>query len=145
MNTPKSGCAMSSIRVEVVEDFVPFREHICKTLARSPVFQVICEASDGLEAIQRAAELKPDLILLDIGLPMLNGIEAARQIRGLSPKSKIVSVSQESDSDIVQSALSLGAWGYVAKTMAAIDLLAAIEAVLEGRQFVSSGLIAGGS
>jgi DNA-binding NarL/FixJ family response regulator len=96
--------------------------------------------SDGLEAVQKAEELKPDLILLDIGLPTLNGIEAARQIRQLSPDSKIIFVSQESSRKVVQEALSLGAQGYVVKAMAAHELLAAVEAVIAGKQFVSRAL-----
>jgi len=91
-------------------------------LAQTDDLQVICEASDGLEAVHSAEELKPDLILLDIGLPTLNGIEAARQIRQLCPESKIIFVSQESDADIVQEALSFGALGYVVKTMAGVEL-----------------------
>jgi len=135
---------VSSVRVLVVEDFVPFRQYIALTLAKRDDLQVICEVSDGLEAVHKAEELKPELILLDIGLPTLNGIEAARQIRKLAPESKILFVSQESSLDVVQEVLNLGARGYVVKTRAAIDLLPAVEAVLEGRQFVSGGLIAGG-
>ena len=99
--------------------------------------QVICEVSDGLEAVHKAEELKPDLILLDIGLPTLNGIEVARQIRKLAPDSKIVFLSQESSSEVVEEALRLGAWGYVLKTRAGSDLLPAVEAVLSGKRFVS--------
>jgi len=134
----------SSVRVLVVEDFAPIREFICSTLIKMPNLQVICEVSDGQEAVQKVEELKPDLVLLDIGLPTLHGIEAARQIRKLAPESKIIFVTAESSPDVVQAAFSLGAWGYVAKSRSASDLLAAVEAVLEGRQFVSSGLIAGG-
>jgi len=130
----------SSVRVLVVDDFELFRRFICSTLRKRQDLQVICEASDGPEAVQKAGELKPDLILLDIGLPTLNGIEAARKIRKLAPESKIIFVSQESSADLVQEALSLGALGYVGKTSAGSDLLAAVEAVLENRQFVSSGL-----
>jgi DNA-binding NarL/FixJ family response regulator len=133
-----------SVRALVVEDFAPFRKFICSTLVKRPNLQVICELSDGQEAVQKAEELKPDLIFLDIGLPTLDGIEAARRIRILAPQSKIIFVSQESSPEIVQPALNLGARGYVVKTRVAIDLLPAVEAVLEGRQFVSSGLIAGG-
>lgn len=93
-----------------------------------------------LDAVRSAEELRPDLILLDIGLPTLNGIAAARRIRKLSPKSKIIFVSQESSPDVVQEALNSGAWGYVVKTQAGTDLLAAVDAVLEGRQFVSAAL-----
>ena len=135
----------SSVRVLVVEDFVPFRQFLSSTLGKRGEFKVICEVSDGLEAVRRAEELKPDLILLDIGLPGRNGIEAARQIRRLAPESKIIFVSQESSPDLVQEALSSGGLGYVLKTKAATDLLPAVEAALEGRQFVSSGLIAGRS
>ena len=106
---------------------------------------MICEVSDGLEAVRKAEELKPDVVVLDLGLPTLNGIEAARQIRRLAPESRIIVVSLESSPDVVQEALSVGAQAYVAKKNVATDLLAAMEAVLEGRQFVSSGLIAGGA
>ena len=125
------------VRVLVVEDFEPFRRFILATLASMPDLQVIGEVSDGLEAVQKSAELQPDLVLLDIGLPSLNGIEAARQIRKLDPEPKIIFLSQESSSDVVQEALSLGAQGYVVKAMAASKLLTAVEAVLRGETFVS--------
>jgi DNA-binding NarL/FixJ family response regulator len=132
--------SVSRIRVLVVEDFEPFRRCVCSTLYERPELQVICEVSDGLEAVRKAEELQPNLILLDVGLPTLNGIEAARLIRTLSPESKIIFVSQECDADVVQEAMSLGAWGYVVKTRAASDLLAAVRAVREGKRFVSEGL-----
>jgi DNA-binding NarL/FixJ family response regulator len=99
--------------------------------------QVVGEASDGLEAFQKAVELEPDLILLDTGLPSLNGIEAARRIREIVPEAKIIFWSEESSVDMVQEAMSLGAWGYVFKTMAAIELLTAVETVRSGSKFVS--------
>jgi len=132
------------VRVLVVEDFEPFRQLISSMLGKRLELQVISQVSDGQEAVRQAEELKPDLILLDIGLPTLNGIAASRQIRELAPASKIIFVSQESSPDVVQEALNSGALGYVLKTRAGIDLLPAVEAVLEGKQFVSSGLIAGG-
>jgi DNA-binding NarL/FixJ family response regulator len=101
---------------------------------------IVGEVSDGLEAVQRAEELQPDLILLDIGLPGLNGIEAARRIRKLSPESKIVFVSQESSADVIEEAMNSGAVGYVVKAHAATELLAAVQAVRQGRKFVSNGL-----
>jgi DNA-binding NarL/FixJ family response regulator len=97
---------------------------------------VVDSASNGLEAVRKAVELKPDLILLDIGLPGLSGIEAARQIRKLAPESKIIFLTQETSTDFVQVALSLGAQGYVRKTSAECHLLAAVEAVISGKQFV---------
>ena len=131
---------MPPIRVLVVEDFVPFQDFICSTLMKKPSLKVIGKASDGQEAVERAEKLKPDLILLDIGLPTLNGIAAARQIRKVAPEAKIIFVTQESSPDVAQEALSSGARGYVLKTRAGTDLLAAVEAVLEGSQFVSDGL-----
>ena len=120
-----------------MEDFVPLRQFICSTLARLHDLQVIGEVSDGLDAVQKAQELQPDLILLDIGLPRLNGIEAARQIRDLAPKSKIIFVTQESSADMVREALSLGVQGYVVKTRAGIELSTAVVAILLGETFVS--------
>jgi len=131
---------MSSVRVLVVEDFAPFRQFISSTLKKRADLQVIGEASDGLQAVQKAAELQPDLILLDIGLPTLNGIEAARRMRKLSPESKVLFLSQESSADIVEEALRLGAWGYIVKTHAGSELLASMEAVRQGRRFISAEL-----
>jgi DNA-binding NarL/FixJ family response regulator len=125
-------------RVLIVEDFPAFRRFICSMLGASLDLRVIAEVSDGLEAVQKAAELKPDLVLLDIGLPTINGIEAARQIRKLSPESKIVFLSQETSADVVEEALSTGAWGYVVKAKAASQLLTVVEAVISGTRFVNS-------
>jgi DNA-binding NarL/FixJ family response regulator len=99
---------------------------------------VIGTVSDGLEAVQKAEELKPDLILLDIGLPKLNGIEVARQVRKLVPESKIVFVTQESSADVVREALSTGAWGYVVKARAASQLLGVVDSILSGKRLVGS-------
>ncbi len=124
---------MSSIRILVVEDFALFRQFIRSTLGQRADLQVICEVADGLEAVQKAEELKPDVILLDIGLPTLNGIEAARQIRKLAPESKIIFVTQESSPDVMKEAIRLGAWGYVVKARASTDLLTALEAAIQGK------------
>jgi DNA-binding NarL/FixJ family response regulator len=123
--------------VLVVEDFDPFRSFVCSVLKQNPELDVVCELSDGLAAVQKAEELKPDLILLDIGLPGLNGIEAGRQIRKLLPNAKIIFLTQESAVDVIQEALRLGALGYVVKTRAGSDLMPAVEAVLQGKQYVS--------
>jgi len=129
----------SLIPVLVVDDNEPFRRFVRATLSTKPELKIISEASDGLEAVQKAVELQPALIVLDIGLPGLNGLEAARRIRKLSPQSTILFLSQESSPDIVQEALCLG-MGYVMKAHAALDLLIAVEAVLRNEQFVSSAL-----
>ena len=128
--------ATSSVRVLVVDDFEPFRHFVVSVLQKLPAVQVICEVSDGLAAVQKAEELQPDLIVLDIGLPKLNGLEAARQIRKLSPNSKILFLSQESSADVVQEALGLGAFAYVVKSDAGSELLTAVCAVLRGEKFV---------
>jgi DNA-binding NarL/FixJ family response regulator len=100
--------------------------------------QDICEAVDGLEAVEKAEELNPHLILLDVGLPKLNGILAARQIRKVAPNSKILFLSQETSSEVVLEAIHIGD-GYVFKTNGGGELLKAIDAVFQGRQFVSKG------
>jgi DNA-binding NarL/FixJ family response regulator len=134
----ENGMQLARVRILVVDDFEMFRQFVGELLGESPELQVVGEASDGLEALQKAVELRPDLILLDIGLPSLNGIEAARQMRSLVPESKIIFLTQETLADVVQVALSLGARGYVTKTKAQADLFAAVEAVLSGRTFVSN-------
>jgi DNA-binding NarL/FixJ family response regulator len=91
----------SSIRVLVVDDFENWRRQVHSLLQARPAWQVISDASDGLEAVQKAQDLKSEIILLDIGLPKLNGIEAARRIRQRSPSSKIIFLSQNSNLDIV--------------------------------------------
>jgi len=124
----------------VVEDFVRFLQFILSSLQRKPEYKVVGQASDGWEAIQLAEQLQPDLVLLDVALPKLNGIEAARHIREAAPRAKILFFSLNSSPDVVWKALSLGAMGYVIKGRASTDLLPAVEAVLGGRQFVSPTL-----
>ena len=134
---PRKGwLRVALVRVLVVEDHEHFRRFVCSTLEKAPELQVVGIVSDGLEAVNKAEELQPDLILLDIGLPSLNGIEAARRIRKVSPQSKILFVSQESSTAVVQGALATGARGYVVKTDAGSELLTAVDAVLRGEQFV---------
>lgn len=127
---------MSAIRILVVDDFRDWRRQVSLLLRARLEWQVIAEAPDGSDAVQKAKDLKPDLVLLDINLPKLNGIEVARRIRQLSPGSKIVFLTQDCDPDVVQAALSTGANGYLYKAHAQSDLLLAIEAVLRGEQFV---------
>jgi DNA-binding NarL/FixJ family response regulator len=129
---------LSAIRILIADDFKDWRRQVGSLLQARPEWQIIAEASDGSEAVQKAEDLKPDLILLDMGLPRLNGIEAALRIRRLSPSSKIIFLSQNNDRDIVQAALSAGGLGYVQKTEAQSELISAIDAVLRGKRFVSS-------
>jgi len=131
---------MSLIRVLIVDDFEPWRRFISSELQKQSNLQAIGEVSDGLEAVQLAKELQPDLILLDIGLPTIDGIEVARRIREASPKSKILFVSENRSRDIAEDALRTGASGYVVKSDAGSEFLPAVKAVLQGKQFVSASL-----
>lgn len=124
----------------VVDDYTRWRETVCSMLNDCVDCRWLCEAGDGIEAVQRATELKPQLILLDLDLPRLNGIEAARQIMKLSPKSAILFVSMNNCEDVVSEALSTGARGYLLKADAASELWPAIEAVLGSKQYLSRGL-----
>jgi DNA-binding NarL/FixJ family response regulator len=117
---------LSSVRVLVVDDFKQWRQWVCSLLETRPEICVVAEAGDGLEAVQKAQELKPDLILLDIGLPSLNGIEVAKRIRQVAPNAGIIFLTLNSDKEIVRAALSTGAQGYVLKTDASRDLLPAL-------------------
>jgi len=139
-NNQAIALAKSLISVLVVDDSEPFRRFITAALAQNTALQIIAESSDGLDAVLRAEETQPNLILLDIGLPTLNGVEAARRIRELSPASKILFFSGNYSWEIVEEALRTGAAGYVAKSEAARELLPAVEAILQGRHFVSSVL-----
>jgi DNA-binding NarL/FixJ family response regulator len=99
------------IKVLIVDDCEDWRRTVRESVQELPELQIICEVSDGIEAVQKADELKPDVIVLDIGLPKLNGIEAAQRIRQLSPSSKIIFLSQDNSLDVVEVALSTGAQG----------------------------------
>jgi len=131
---------MQPFRILVVEDFHGFRQLIYSILQQRPEFRIVGEASDGLEAVRQAEKLQPDVILIDIGLPKLSGLEAATLIRKVAPHSQILFLSQESSPDIVQECLSLGGLGYVQKMRTQSDLLPAIDSVLRGIEFVSGDL-----
>ena len=124
----------------VVDDYEPWRQYCLTFLPQQQGLHIVGEVSDGLEAIHKAEELQPDLILLDIGLPTLNGIQAARRIRTVSPSSKILFVSENRSADLAEEAFRTGAGGYVLKSDAGSELLPAITAVLEGKRFVSASL-----
>jgi len=127
-----------SLRILVVDDFEPWRNYLVAKLAENPALQIVGLASDGPEAVLKAAKLHPDLILMDINLPELSGIQAAAKIRGFSPESKILFVSQNLDFDVALAALNSGGFGYVVKSDAESELLTAIEAVMSGERFVSA-------
>jgi len=130
----------SFIRVLIAEDYPQFRRFLVSALQKRPEFQIVSEVDDGSHAVLKAQELQPELILLDIGLPTLNGIEAAKQIRRLSPHSKILFISQESSPELIQVALQAGAQGYVLKIDAGVDLNPAIDAVLREQNYLSRSI-----
>jgi NarL family two-component system response regulator LiaR len=127
---------MSVGRVLVVDDVEDWRRFVSSILLAEP-FEIVGEASDGLMAVHLAEQMQPTVVLLDIGLPGLDGIKAGAGIRRVAPDAKIVFVSQEFDPDIIRAALQLGAWGYVLKSDAARELVKAINTVVGGKDFVS--------
>lgn len=129
-----------SIRILIVDNYQPWNDFVGSMLGKVPGLEVIAQLSDGLEAAQKAEELQPDLILLDVGLPGLNGIEAARQIRKCAPRSRVLFVSENRTREVVDAALDTGALGYVLKSDARRELLLALDAVLHGKRHVSAVL-----
>ena len=127
------------VRIMVVEDFEGWRDFIRSELQIDPELEIVGALSDGMRAVQEVERLQPDLILLDIGLPTLNGIEAAKLIRERRPEAKILFLSENRSPDVIEEALGT-AGGYVVKTDARRELLPAIKAVLAGRRFVSASL-----
>jgi DNA-binding NarL/FixJ family response regulator len=127
----------SHVRILLVDDHEPFRQYIFSMLGEDATVRVVGEAGDGLEAVQQAKVLQPDVILLDIGLPGINGIEAARQIGEIANKARIIFLTQESAPEVVQEAFNLGAWGYITKAQAGTELLPAVEVVSRGERFTN--------
>jgi len=137
-------CIVSQIRILLVDDHEIARRSIRSVLAKEADLEVIGETVDGEDAVKKAEDLHPAIVLLDISLPGISGIQAARQIRVVSPHSRIIFLSQHDSIQTAKDALSVGAHAYVVKSDAGRDLLTAIEAVREGRPYVSRTLIARG-
>jgi len=140
LNSKPADSGTATVRILLVDDFQLFRGLVSSILGKEPGYQVVGEAADGVEAVQRATELKPDLVVLDIGLPELNGIEVARRIRRSSPDSTILFLTANSDPGVAWEALNTGARGYVLKVDAATELVEAAKEVLSGKEFVSRRL-----
>jgi DNA-binding NarL/FixJ family response regulator len=130
----------ATLRVLIVEDYGPMRRYIASKVQGQPELRIIAEVADGDDAVLKAEELQPDLILMDVSLPTLDGIEATRRIQKISPKSKILFVTENRSLDIAEEALRSGGLGYVLKSDAGRDLLPAIHAVLRGKRFISASL-----
>ena len=132
---------MPTLRVFVVDDHPVVREMICSLLSQEPALRVVCQTADGEEAVQKADELKPEVVVLDIGLPGITGIEAARRIRKASPESKIIFLSQFDSLHMASEVLKVGGHGFVAKIDAGSDLLKAVRTVFAGGRFVSQQIV----
>lgn len=131
---------MSLTKILVVDDFVPWHHFVLQLLESEADLNVICLAADGLEAVQKAQELQPDVVLMDVNLPVLDGVEAARRIRVLCPLSKILFVSEQRSLEVIEAAFSLGASGYILKTDSYSDLILGVRAAVHDQQFVSRSL-----
>ena len=130
----------SSFRILIADNFEPWRRYVSSTLEKDQGLEIVGVASDGLEAVQKAIELKPDLVLLSVGLPKLNGVEAAKRISEAVPGVKLLFATQIIDPDIMTEALSNGAHGYIWKIDAQRELLHAIRAIRQGEKFIGSGM-----
>jgi DNA-binding NarL/FixJ family response regulator len=138
LTAPSELCVL--VRVLLVDDFDKFRKFTLLTLDASPDIEVVGEAATGAEAMGAAELLEPDLVLLDISLPDMNGFEVAKRIHQVSPDSRIIFVSANNSRMIALAALSDGAMGFVSKQNARDELLHAIQAVMQGKQFLSQNL-----
>lgn len=136
---PVAGLVLGKIfRIVIVDDFAPWRDFVRSLIQRQPDLHIIGEASNGLAAVEVTQELQPDLVLLDIALPQLNGMEAARRIRQCAPKVKILFLSGICSWEVVSETLRTGAYGYVAKADVGDELLTAVTAVLQGEKFIGN-------
>jgi DNA-binding NarL/FixJ family response regulator len=125
------------LKILVVDDHELFRKQVCSLLESDPKFKVVCEVSNGIEAVRHAEELQPDVVVLDITMPMLGGIEAAVRIRRVAPKARIIFLSQYNSSSIAQTALATGALANIVKSAVSTDLIPAGRSVVEGKTFLS--------
>jgi DNA-binding NarL/FixJ family response regulator len=124
---------MYELSILVADDFVPWRVQARRLLQQRPEWLIV-EACDGLEAVHKAAEFQPDIVLLDIAMPILNGIQAAQKIREASPNSRIIFLTMDGDADVEAAALATGAQAYLSKARAATELLPTIAATLNQYQ-----------
>jgi DNA-binding NarL/FixJ family response regulator len=126
------------VRILVVDDHATVRRSVCALLRGHPAFDVICDVADGIQAVERAEELQPDVVVLDITMPGMDGFEAARRVRKVAPTAEILFLSQHDTIETIRQALRIGALGYVVKSDAAKELVAAVHAVSEKKQYVSA-------
>ncbi len=126
-----------TVRILVVDDHLVVRRGITSLLSDNPSWQVVGEASDGVEAIEKVEALNPDVVILDVTMPRMSGIEACRLIRSGKRRPEVLMVTQHDSTQMMNEALDAGARGYVLKSDAARDLLAAVEAVSQHKRFLA--------
>jgi len=127
---------LSTARILVADDFDVFRKLVCSILKEQTAYQIVGEAADGKEAVQRAEELQPDLVVLDMSLPDSRGIEVVRRIKVCSPQSKILFLATSNDPELVGDCVHAVVWGHVLKVDVVSELVNAAKAVLSGQWFV---------
>ena len=131
---------MARLRILLADDHTVVRQGLRKVLEDRPDWDVVAEAGDGREAVRQAEELKPDVAIIDVAMPLLNGIETTRQIARKAPATRILVLSMHSDEAYVNQILKAGATGYLLKDSADVDLLQAVEAVSKGKSFFSPAI-----
>ena len=124
-----------AVRILVVDDHPVVRQGLRAILGDRGDWEIVDEGEDGIEAVEKAKELQPDIVVLDVGMPRMDGLEACRRIRKVVPKSEILIVTQHDSAQMMREALSAGARGYVVKSDAARDLPAAVDALIQHRFF----------
>ena len=134
---------MPAIRILVVDDFPQWQRFLRTKLESERNLRIIAVANNGLDGVQQAAELQPDLVLMDLSMPVMNGLDATRRIRKISPGTRIIFLTENPHRDLVLAAFEAGACGYILKSDSAADLVPGIRAVLENSRFVSASLRAG--
>jgi DNA-binding NarL/FixJ family response regulator len=128
---------MNVSRILVVDDYKPWRHKICSLLKAKPELRIVAECWNGVDAVERAGALKPNLITMDIGIPELNGIEAAVRMAEVSPSSKILFISENTEPEVVSAAIDAGASGYLHKMRVGTELLPAVTLIIQGGDFFS--------
>lgn len=131
--TPPTG----EVRILVADDHALLRRGLCAELAARPGWSVVGEAADGREAVKLAGELAPDIVILDLSMPLLNGLEAARQIRRISPRTEILVLTMHDSEELVREVLLAGVQGYVLKSDASRVLARAVESLARHQPFFS--------
>ncbi len=127
-------------KVLIADDHQLFREGLVNLISSAPDIDVIAEAKDGKEATEQARKMKPDVVLIDIGMPQMNGIEATRIIKKENPKMKVIAVSMHSDRQFVKGVLEAGADGYLLKNCTYRQLIDAIQSVISGKKYLSDDI-----